>query len=192
VEELTFLNVPQHTWQFINTFAPWFSAIGTFCAVVVSLYLAFRKPRARARVSCGLRLIVQPGTKGPFPEFLQIRVVNLGDRSLRITGVGWKWGLFKKRFAVQMTENPPVNSPLPVELDHGQEASWLVPMSARDEPWMTYFARGMLMPSWRVSLATLRVQAYSSVGVTFKARPESNLIDKLREACRDLSRQPQA
>jgi len=26
-------------WELINTFAPWFSAIGTISAVVVSLYL---------------------------------------------------------------------------------------------------------------------------------------------------------
>ena len=186
--ELTFLGLPQSAWQFVNTFAPWFSALGTFSAVTVSLYIAFRKPRPRARVSCGLRIIVQPGAKAPFPEFLQIRVVNLGDRPLRITSVGWRVGLFKKRFAVQTTENPPVSSPLPIELEHGQEASWRVPMSTREVPWFPYFAEGMLMPRWKLSLATLRVQASSSVGITFESRPESNLIVKLRKACQELAK----
>ena len=37
-----FLFLPdENTWKFINTFAPWFSAIGTLAAVSTSLYLAF-------------------------------------------------------------------------------------------------------------------------------------------------------
>jgi len=32
--------VETETWKFINTFAPWFSAIGTILAVVTSLYSA--------------------------------------------------------------------------------------------------------------------------------------------------------
>jgi len=30
----------RETWQFINTFAPWFSALGTIFAVIISLRLA--------------------------------------------------------------------------------------------------------------------------------------------------------
>jgi hypothetical protein len=45
----------QETWRFINTFAPWLSAIGTLTAVAVSLYLARRSDRQKLEVRVGLR-----------------------------------------------------------------------------------------------------------------------------------------
>lgn len=185
----TFLGLTQSQWQFINTFGDWFAALGTFAAVVVSLYLANRSSRPKVRVSAGLRVIVEVGTQGPTPEFLAIRVVNTGDRPVRITGVGWKLGLVRKRYADQMTGALPLSSPLPVELQHGQEARWFVP-TTHEEGWFKYFAKGMLMPHWKVGLWTLRIQAFSSIGPVFESRPEGGLIQKLADACRELSKQP--
>lgn len=55
-------------WKFINTFAPWLSALGTIAAVVVSLYLARRDKSIRLEVSAGHRLLATPGVKGPYPD----------------------------------------------------------------------------------------------------------------------------
>lgn len=45
-------------WKFINTFAPWFSAIGTFLAVVVSLYLAHASRRQKMKASASIMLMI--------------------------------------------------------------------------------------------------------------------------------------
>jgi hypothetical protein len=54
----------RETWRFINTFAPWLSAVGTLVAVAVSLYLARKSNRIELEVSAGLRKVAHlPGGK---------------------------------------------------------------------------------------------------------------------------------
>jgi hypothetical protein len=61
---------------------------------------------------------------------------------------------------------------------------WYVPLQAREEePWLEYFAKGMLTPNYRTALWTLRAQFFSSVGHVFEARPEEGLLKRLRKAC---------
>src|SRR5688572_19989531 len=48
------------TWEFINTFANWPSAIGTLAAVGVALYLAFRERRISLKLSAGH--VLRPST----------------------------------------------------------------------------------------------------------------------------------
>jgi len=96
----------KETWQFINTFAPWLSAIGTFAAVLVSLYLARQASMLNLNITAGHRVILTPGKKGPYPEFISISIINTGNRDLQITDIGWKVGFFKKKrqHAIQMIE----------------------------------------------------------------------------------------
>lgn len=183
--EPTFLGIAKSQWKIINSFANWLSAIGTLVAVVVSLYLASRISRPRIKVSVGHRIMIDAGYKAPYPEFIVFRVVNTGDRTVRVTQIGWKVGLCKKRFAVQLFD-PLLSSTLPVELSHGQEAQWFIPLAAREEPWLTFFAKGMLMPHYQISCFTLRAQVYLSLGNVFKVKPEKSLITQMRAACEEL------
>lgn len=169
-------------WDLINGFANWFAAAGSFAAAGIALYISNRASKPSARVSVGHRIIIGPGSVKPYPEFVVFRIVNTGDRPIRVIQLGWKVGLFRKRFAVQMYEAAQ-SSKLPVELSHGQEATWFVPLDAREDPWPEYFAKGMLLPSYRTALFTLRGQIFSSVGFTFECRPEESLLKKLRTAC---------
>jgi len=123
MSEPSFLGIGKAGWELFNSFANWLSAIGTLGAVWVALHLANRVATPKATVSVGHRLIIQPGMKGPYPEFIVFRIVNSGERILRINQIGWKVGLFRKRFAVQLFDEHR-SSPLPVELAHGQEAQW--------------------------------------------------------------------
>jgi len=184
--EPTFLGITKSEWELVNSFANWIAAIGTVAAVWVSLLLANRIARPKADVSVGHRLVLQPGSKGPAPEFIVFRVVNTGERPIRITQIGWRVGLFKKRYAVQMHDAAQSNK-LPVDLEHGQEAQWFVPLDARQEPWLVYFARGMLTPNPRISLLTLRGQVFTSLGTVFEVWPEPTLRKKLRDASRGLT-----
>ena len=181
MSEPVFLGIDKERWDFINSFSDWLSALATIAAVWVSLYLARKAWRPRATVSVGHRLVLIPGVKAPPDEIVMFRIVNTGDRPIRVTQIGWRTGLFRRRYAVQLYDRTQ-SSQLPIELSHGQEAHWAVPLNARDEPWVEYFANSMLSPYRWLSCATLRAQFFTSVGAVFMAKPESNLLDKLRKA----------
>ena len=145
-----------------------------------------RSWRPRATVSVGHRIVVTLGDKGKPPELVVFRIVNTGDRPIRVTQIGWRVGLWNRRYAIQMYQENQ-SSPLPIDLSHGQVGQWNVPLDAPlrvgEEPWLEYFAKGMLMPNWRVSCATLRAQFFTSVGEVFVIKPESTLLTKLRRIC---------
>jgi hypothetical protein len=114
------------------------------------------------------------------------QIVNTGDRPITIKSIGWKVGLFRKRFAVQV--NPaPMSSPIPIELTHGQDASWFIPSMTKDGPWVEYFVKTMLLPNCLMASWTLRGQFITSVGHVFEVKPEAGFLEKLRAACRKVS-----
>ena len=184
--EPTFLGLAKSEWDLFNGFANWFSAFASLAAAVVALYIANRASRPTGTLTVGHRISIGPGSQAPYPQFAVFRFVNTGDRPIRITQIGWKVGLRKKRFAVQMYE-PTLSSRMPVDLAHGQEAAWYVPIDRHPDPWPESFAKKMLLPDYRWSLRTLRAQAFSSVGFVFEAKPESNLLQPLKEACEKAS-----
>ncbi len=187
MSEPSLFGVAKSYWDMINSFASWFAAAGSLAAVVTALYLANRAAKPAARVSVGHRIIIGPGSTKPYPEFAVFRIVNTGDRPITVIQLGWKVGLFRKRFADQMHDQAQ-SSRLPIELSHGQEGAWYVPATAGDEPWVEYFAKVMLVPHYRTALWTLRAQVFSSVGHVFKVRPEENLLKRLRAACEKVTK----
>ncbi len=171
----------QDTWRFINTFAPWLSAIGTILAVLVSLHLARRDRRIRLEVSAGHRIIVTPGVPGPYPEYLSINIVNVGHRDAQITNVGWKVGILKKKYAVQTTIADGISSPIPVRLKDGEEAKYLIPLDERTN-WLENFGKDMLRPFPRILGHFVKIQVFTFIGKTFESRIEKNLRVRLVQA----------
>lgn len=185
--EPTFLGIDKLTWDLVNGFANWLSAIASIAAAAVALYIANRSARPTAMLSVGHRITIGQGAIAPYPEYAVFRVVNTGDRPIRIVQIGWSIRWPTRRAAVQMFEQS-ISSKLPIDLSHGQEATWYVPLDAREESWLEYFAKGLLMPHHRISLWSLRAQAFSSVGFVFTARPEHGLVRRLKEACGRLAK----
>ena len=183
-----FLGLSKAQWELFNSFSSWLSAIGTIAAVVVSLWLASRSIRPKAKVSVGHRLVIQPGAKGKYPEIIVFSIVNTGDRPIRITGIGWKLGALRWRRQALQIHDALQSSPMPVELAHGQEATWTVPLLLNEEGWMASFPKKMLLPHWRVSCATLRATIFTSVGKTFVAKPEASLMSIIRKACAEAAK----
>jgi hypothetical protein len=132
----------KETWKFINTIAPWLSAIGTIAAVVVSLYLARQGKSVKLDITAGHRLMATPGIKGPYPEYLAIRIVNTGHRDVQITNIEWKVGFFKKQMqhAIQLIEPDGISSPLPVWLRYGEQSNYYIPLGVKRE-WLEAFTR---------------------------------------------------
>ena len=174
-------------WEFINTFAGWFSAVGTFIVVVVALYLANRSLRPKANPWVGHRITIGPHGNEPYPEFIVFGIVNKGERPITISQIGWKVGVINKRHAIQLYDES-MSSKLPIKLDYGEEATWYVPLNLRDQPWIEDFSNGMLMPRYRISCFTLRGQFSSSIGHMFSVKPERNLIVKFKDSCKKLTK----
>ncbi|HQM44154.1 MAG TPA: hypothetical protein PLI72_10475 [Smithellaceae bacterium] len=169
----------RESWQFINTFAPWLSALGTLGVVVVSLWLAFRGMPTRIKVSAGNRIIV--GGIRPYPDYLVISIVNVGQRKVRITGIGWKIGWFKKSYAMQNPDINPFSSSIPVDLDESQEAKFLIPLKGEAD-WLNNFAHDFLGKRPRLNCSSIKIQAWTSVGKVFESRIEAGLRKKILEA----------
>lgn len=90
------------TWKFINTFAPWFSALGSISAVIVALYMARRDKKVRLEVSIGHRLILGQGVNNQPPNFVMITITNIGHREAQISNLTWRTGIFRRSYAVQI------------------------------------------------------------------------------------------
>lgn len=166
------------TWEFINSFSSWLSAFGTIAAVIVALYLARIDKRVRLEVSAGIRLIVTPGVPGPHPEYLAIRIVNIGHREVQVTNIGWKVGLLKKKLAVQTTIKDGLSSDLPVRLKDGQEASYCIPLNENTN-WLRDFVKDFLPNKYRLRSRFVKVTVNTSIGKSFESQIEKGLRDRL-------------
>lgn len=72
---------PMNNWLLINSFAPWLSAFGTLCAVIVSLYLALRNEQERLKLTITYRDL---STDIDNKEVLWINVANIGKLPISI------------------------------------------------------------------------------------------------------------
>ncbi len=166
------------TWRFINSFAPWLSALGTMAAVITSLYFARKDKRVRLEVSAGHRIIISQGASKPFPEVLNIRIVNIGHRDVQLTNIGWKVGIFKKRFSVQTTIQDRISSQLPIRLKDGEEANYYIPFNTEPTRWAESF-RKMLHPFPKLQVRFIKIIAHTSIGKKFESSIEKSLSKQL-------------
>lgn len=166
-------------WQFINSFADWFSAFGTIGAVIVALYLARQDKRVRLRVTAGHRVIVSQGLKGPPPQYLAIRITNVGHRDVQVVGIGWRIGLFKKSYAEQTIIRDGISSTLPIRLRDGDEACYYTPLFDESEWLRQEFIQKMLFPNFRWRLWFTYVRIFTSVGKVFEVPLEQGLKKRI-------------
>jgi hypothetical protein len=170
----------QETWEFINTFAPWFSAIGTVSAVVVSLYLARRDRNVRLQVSAGHRVLITRGSDHR-PEYLNIRVVNVGHREAQISNIGWKFGFLKKQHAIQMLEDNTISSALPVRLKDGEEANYFISLN---DGWLGEYIDDFLRPFPWIKKHFVKVVVHTSLGTKFESNIENSLKSEISKKCK--------
>ena len=121
----------KEAWRFINTFAPWFSAMGSLSAVITALYLAQRDRRINLRVRASIRIqFFIGGGPGHGDEFVSVNIVNRGRRPAQITGIFWRVGIFKRSTFFHTVQTAPGSSALPVKLEDGDEAAFIYPVDA--------------------------------------------------------------
>jgi len=124
--------------------------------------------------------MVTPGEKGPHPEYLVIRIVNIGHREAQITNLGWKVGLFKKQHAIQTTIRDGISSALPVRLKDGEEASYYIPLHG-EYNWLEGFTKDFYQNHPKSNVKHTKIQVFTSVGKTFESTIEKGLQKKISE-----------
>lgn len=181
-----FLGLPQEQWQLINSFAEWFSAVGTVAAVIVSLYLARQDQRVRLRITATIGNIFGDPTVDVKVDHLWITVTNVGRRTAVLNSVAWRVGFlpaklsrFGRKYAIQNFDLPNCTR-LPAKLEDGDSASFMIPL----DRWLGYFAGDMFpRPHW-LSLYFVTALAFASTGKAASVRVSGSLRKALKEALR--------
>jgi hypothetical protein len=172
-------------WTFINSFAPWASALASSAAVVTALYLARRGDRIRLRVRCGIRVIIQQGAQaGPRPEYVNLEVTNVGRRTATIQTLFWTARFFRKKKMIWIAPQNAYSKPIPVTLADGETANWMAPLKEFDENFAD-----VARDDVGTCLGALSVRAgvLTTTGVGFSARIEQRLRRHFRELSRKTS-----
>lgn len=177
----------KETWVFLNTFADWFAALGSISAVIVALHRKARRPSAtRHRRRCP-KVGLGAGLTNEPEEVVSIRITNVGGRQAQVIGLGWRTGLFKRRYLERAPSFNPLDTPLPVRLRDGEEVFYRIPLTP-DSFWINNFVSNCVGESPARRLRTLRIRVYTSIGRVFEKRVESGLQRRLlQHASRKLS-----
>lgn len=166
-------------WKFINTFAPWLSAIGTLLAVVVSLYLAYTSRRQKLKPTASIMYMVTQGQKEEiYPKYVWLRASNIGHTKVKVTNIGWNVGFFKKRTFLQTNPKNMYSSEIPVMVEEGEEASWIIDIN--DSKWMQDFYENTLQKN-KWYLWSLKFVVYTSKNKSFSCRVNKSFKDKIIE-----------
>jgi hypothetical protein len=178
----------RETWRFINSFAPWLSAIGTLSAVVVSLYMALRSSRLKFRVSAAISFLVPSGQViASSPQYLTLKVTNQGFRDGMIQGIAWRpTGIRRKAFVV-IPPVDPFSTKLPSKLSYGEFAQFLFPISRFDTDAIDLlkWINRWWFPS--VAARSLKFGVYTTTGQEFYVRLDRSLREWILERAKSVS-----
>lgn len=178
----------QETWLFINTFAPWLAALGTFSAVVTSLYLARKGNRLELEVRAGLRQVGFigmsadiVGTRKEPPELVWIGITNVGRRSATINLLYWKLLPWRKRGIAWYPLQNEYSSDFPITLADGKSANYGFPVPAFEKVNNQLIRSEFSGLSGAIKLRLLRVCVGTSTGDVFRFKPENELRALVRK-----------
>lgn len=165
-------------WRFINTFAPWFSAIGTLLAVCVSLYISYSTRKIALSVSSGIFIFNENGVD---EEYFAINVTNTGYRTVFLNSpicILFQVGLFKKTniYIGDKYIDRHKSSSFPCRLGENETANLFVKINNDNVNWLHNFKEEHLKNN---SLSTLRIIVYPNVGKPFKVKPDKTIMKEL-------------
>lgn len=165
-------------WKFINTFAPWFSAIGTFLAVCVSLYISHSTRKISLSISSGIFVFNEDGID---EEHLGINVTNIGYRTVFLNNavsISFQIGLFKKtNIGIGFKYiDASKSSSFPCKLGENETANLFIKINHDDVNWIKNFREEHLSGH---SPSSLRIVVYPNVGKPFKVKPDKTILKYL-------------
>ena len=174
-----------HLWEVVGV---WFTGTATFAAVVVSLMLASRKG-IRLEVSARVMLIIDPGAEPPYPEVLFITVRNVGTRTAKITGAGWRHRPWGRRHAYQQFNLEGYSGP-PATIKPGNDCDFTLPLSNPGCDWEVSFLEKVVGRWPRVGVHLVRVIAWTPAGQQCSAPLDSSLKQGLVERADAIKQKP--
>jgi hypothetical protein len=167
-------------WLFVNTFAEWFSAIGTIAAVIVALRLARRDARITLRISVGVRRLAQLGAS-EHPEYFWFEVTNVGRRSARITNLIMRDGFPFRSAMVMIPPQNALSSTVPTTINDGERATYMIRWEEYEEINGDRLAKHFSGRLGRLRARRFRIGVSTSAGGEFFARIENGLAKRFVE-----------
>lgn len=165
----------QETWKFLNTFAPWLSAVGTISAVITSLYLSRKDRIVNLEIIADCRFIEQMGNNQLFistddsPDALVVYITNIGHREAVVNSIFWKWGIFKKKYAIQNIMENMWTSEFPKRIKDGEIAHYCFPKSSEYD-WVKNNGVNFVGRFPWLESFFIKVIVKTSIGKDFEAR----------------------
>lgn len=164
--------------KFINTFAPWFSAIGSISAVITSLYFSYTNRKISLEVSAS---VFQFAENDSSEDYVFIQITNTGYRTVMLRNFSWEIGLFKKKIIGIGFNNidGSKSTPFPCKLEEGQMAQIAIKIHRDTGNYLEEFYNDFLKKYPKFIIKTLSIVVYPTIGKEFKSRVHKTLIDEL-------------
>ena len=182
------MNEPSFFPQTLVDYAQIGSAVGTLAAVLVSLFLANRRPLPSLKISCSRRVIVWYQQRGEAPEYLTFNAVNEGEMQATIVNVAWclRLPLKKKRWAIQDVSSSDFvvrNLQLPHKLQHGESATFFIGLHGQFDWTQNIRKSGVFNDGirGRKDCEHLRAVIFTSVGKPSICKPDKEVLDLIWE-----------
>lgn len=164
-------------WTMLGT---WFTGLATFGAVVTSLFIALRKPKAKLKLVVGERDIVTAGQPGSIEHGISIQITNQSLQTAIIEKVFWR--MERKRWLFQIFGNL-LSENLPKKIEYGQGCNLWIKTSLwghtplEDGNWFADIAQKLIENN--VSPKKLKCCVITSTGQKFIVTPEKGIVERL-------------
>lgn len=169
----------KHTWEFINTFSGWASAIGTLAAVVTAIYLSRRDKMIRLTVRASKGIVLHNQVSS---DVVWVAVANIGLRPTKISNMYWKIGFWKPTEFIQTPSSDPNSDQMGVKLADGDTASYVFPIDTFTHTNVEALRRELdrRWSRWW-TLRTMKIGVTTSAGTSVESRIDRTLRDHFAE-----------
>lgn len=166
-------------WKFINTFAPWLSALGTLLAVAVSLYISFSTRKINLKISSGIYTFNENDVD---EDYLGIQVTNVGFRTVYLNNyvsISFQAGGFLNRTNIGIGHkyiDSDKSSKFPCKLGENEVAQLFIKINNDDGNWLESFKKDHF--SCR-KISSLKIIVFPNIGKPFKVKPDKSIVKAL-------------
>ncbi|CAI1699201.1 Uncharacterised protein [Serratia liquefaciens] len=159
----------------------WVSGIATVMAVVVSLYLANRKPRSHIKGNVGLRVMSGNSFGGHAVQEsgVVIRVTNHSVFPIIVNNIHWSFG---QKTVLHQLFGDANSASLPKKLDYGEEAIFWI--DNENDKWLSRFASELRNNN--VNMRKFKCCVNLSTGKTISFKPEKEFLEELIKLMRNV------
>lgn len=177
------------TWECVNSFSNWLSAIGTVATAALALWLSVRDRRVNVRAKLSMGLVPGSDSRVLDQRVFALEFTNDGPRTVTVTNHAWLLPFLKGAIFMFPNLDTPVAhlcSKLPIELTDGKSGHtfYLVDHFAKlDEPEKVFFAKSR----WRAWLRIwfFRLYLQTSIGKSVRVREDRHVRQALWRQYRD-------